>query len=391
MHTDSGSVHLDRRRFLRVAGLGSIAATAISCAPAAQVPAPAPGVEPAKAGWEAEWDRLVVAAKQEGKVVVNWTGQGSGYAKIMDAFKAAFPGMETEHTTMIPSSLLWTRLHQERASAIYTWDLISVPLENAMRNFFPEGKEANADPIRPVIFRPDVLDDKGWRDGFETGFLDDDKKWAFAFLFGERPQLWMNTDLVKEGELKTAKDLLDPKWKGRIIATNAESGAQLWLGTILRLNLGDEFVKELYTTRNITFVRDVRQLTEALARGTYALGIGVDIGVLKEFRVAGLGNNVRPLRLPETIFAAATSPFWLVNKAPHPNAAKLFLNWFLTKEGQTAYTTNILDNSRRTDVPQGAPEQAAQAGYDYKYVLGRQKLIDTTNSTPPFLKSIGVP
>ena len=72
--------------------------------------------------------------------------------------------------------------------------------------------------------------------------------------------------------------------------------------------------------------------------------------VLKEFLDQGVGKSLKPIDIPE-IRTVTAQGIWLFNKAPHPNAARVFINWFLTKEGQKAWThTGSLGNSRRTDV-----------------------------------------
>lgn len=381
-----------RRTFLQAGG--GLAALLAACAPAA-APAPAPVEPPAppsgsgQEAWQRQFETWLAAARQEGKVVVNFTGAGSAYRKVGEAFEKAYPGITFEFTAYIPSSLLWNRFHPEREAGIYTWDLISMPLENGLPNLLEKGH--NVDPIRPILLHPDVLNNKAWRGGFEAGFLDKAKQWSFGFLFNEQHQLFKNTDLVKEGDLKSVKDLMDPRWKGKMVFSSAESGAQLWLGTVLRENLGDDFVKKLYTEQEVTFLRDARQLTEGMVRGKYAIGIGVNIALLAELGGQGIGQNVVPLKLPESTFAAISSPLWLIKPAPHPNAARIFANWFLSPDGQRAFAEATKTNSRRLDVPPGDPNTVAPPDKEYKIVMGYEERIAINNATPPWLKALGVP
>jgi iron(III) transport system substrate-binding protein len=82
-------------------------------------------------------------------------------------------------------------------------------------------------------------------------------------------------------------------------------------------------------------------------------------------------RNGAPIAIVPTEDSRTLSPssgiVSLINRAPHPNAAKLFLNWILTKEGQTIMTTTIGLASRRTDVPTAhlLPEVVPQPGKKY--------------------------
>jgi ABC-type Fe3+ transport system substrate-binding protein len=86
--------------------------------------------------------------------------------------------------------------------------------------------------------------------------------------------------------------------------------------------------------------------------------------VIQEFQDGGLGKGLVGLDIPDLAHTNGHSVF-LVNNAPHPNAAKVFINWLLTKEGQTAWITNTQTNSRRKDVPPGDPSTFPTAGVKY--------------------------
>jgi ABC-type Fe3+ transport system substrate-binding protein len=57
-----------------------------------------------------------------------------------------------------------------------------------------------------------------------------------------------------------------------------------------------------------------------------------------------------------------------MKNAPHPNAARLFINWLLSSDGQTSWATVTTNNSRRLDVPVGDPERYAAPEIDYVYL-----------------------
>ncbi|MSQ27085.1 MAG: extracellular solute-binding protein [Dehalococcoidia bacterium] len=372
-----------RRRFIRIGGLTGAAAFVAACAPSASPPpaAPASGAAPApaaKAAWEQQWDRLVDAAKQEGKLAVTFTGAGAGYRKIGESFEQAFPGVTVEVTTFASASLFAPRVIQERNAGVYTWDVAALSINDTLMSLIPAGA---IDPIRPVLFRPDVVDDTVWHKGFEFGFADNAKKWGYSYNWYKQGAILVNTDLVRDGEVQSARDLLNPKWKGKIILADPRTiGSTSVPLTGIRLKLGDEVVKQLLIDQEPVISRDVRQLSQWLAQGRYAMGYGVTDAILDDFKAQGLGQNLKHIDIPEAIIPQMTG-IYAMNRAPHPNAARLFVNWFLTKEGQGIYTRNALLNSRRKDVPIIDPRLALDTTREYEHIGGTEAFLEPHRKT----------
>jgi len=357
---------LSRRSLL---GAG-VAATALACAPAATPAAspPAAGAPQAsKAAWEREWDQLVEAAKREGKLVVNFTGAGASWRKIGEAFEATFPGIVVEVTTF-GSSRLWTpRVVQEWQAGIHNWDITQIQIDDVVSTLMPNDMVA---PMRQDIFRPDVLDDASWHRGYEFGWVDADKKFGFGFGWRGLNAFYANRDLVKDGEMKSARDLLDPKWKGKIIMGDPRIyGGSFYPAVAIKVNLGEDAVRKLFFEQEPVFSRDFRQITEQVVRGRYAFATGITNASLEEFRAAGLADRVTVLDIPDA-FLPVITPIWKMKKAPHPNAAKLFLNWFFTKDGQVSYTQGAGQNSRRKDVPIVDKDNVVDPNREYKRMVG---------------------
>ncbi len=355
---------VDRRKFL---GAAVAAAGAAACAPTATGPAPAPASSrPAagqKAAWEVEWDHLVAAAKQEGKLSV-FTLVGAGYRKAAEAFQNAF-GIAVDHGSEGTASVWVPKMEKEREAGIYSYDVVVVPPNSALIRLKPKG---TWDPIRPVIFRPDVLDDKMWREGFEKQFMDIDKQLAFGYSFDVAHMAAIDSTEVRPDEIKGLRDLVDPKWKGRIMISDVRHGSiwipMQWIRS--RVPGADDLIKRLLIDQQPTFIREDRAKAEAVVRKKSAVGLGILSAPLQEFRDAGVAGHVQFLDRPEMDYAT-TYTVLLYNKAPHPNAAKLFINWFLSKEGQTAWCKEIPQNSARTDVQPFNPEGVATPGSQYYF------------------------
>jgi len=333
---------LSRRDVLRAVAGGAAAAVA-----GRALPAPA----------ATEWEQVVAAAKQEGKVAVN-TFTGQGYARVFKLFGQAHPEIKLDHTNL-ESADFAPRLVQERKAGVYSWDVTTIPTSTALQVMKQTGVW---DPIRPAILAPEVRSDANWRGGFEAGFLDRDKL-SYAFALTRSLGVFVNADQVKDGELRGVKDLLAPKWKGRIVISDPRViGSTFWPLTVARLKLGDGIMKQLLVDQQPVLSRDRNQLSEFMVRGRYPVGIGLNVLAIQDFQVHGVGRSVRTLPLPEFDYQSSGSVVWLLNRAPHPNAARVFINWLLTKPAQAAWARELQTNSRFTGVEPGNPDAVVPAG-----------------------------
>jgi ABC-type Fe3+ transport system substrate-binding protein len=140
--------------------------------------------------------------------------------------------------------------------------------------------------------------------------------------------------------------------------------------TTFRANVGgaiaDAIIRKILTDQEPFIGSDARQMTEMMARGRYSIGIGaVDEQIIVDFQNQGVGKELKAIDNNEEWSYVSGTNIWLVDKAPHPNAAKLFVNWLLTREGQTIWSREVQTNSRRLDVPAGAEERQPERGKKY--------------------------
>ncbi len=354
-----------RRSFLRVAGVTGAAAVTVACGPA-QAPAPSPAVPSspgaaagARPAWQMDWDSLVAAAKQEAKLVTV-SYHGNAYRKALNAFELAFPGITVDHQHAPSSSLFIPKVTQERKASVYSFDILSAPASNYLNLLLPGG--AFESLRSAIIKRPDVVDDKNWRLGFEYGFVDKEKQYCYMPEGQLLTFLWINTDMVKPEEFKSGRDLLDPKWKGKIVAADVRSGNTNTGLASLRKIFGDDFVRRLVLEHGVSYRRTGADVAPEMVRGAYPVGIGFQRSDLTTFLEQGVGKNLKALHLPEARTFATLGGKFIFNRAPHPNAAKLFINWALTKEGQAVFSKETGDNSLRTDVPPAQPEDVPTPG-----------------------------
>ena len=350
-----------------LAACGSGADTKETSKATVAAPSPAGGASAAQATATgnsaalAQWEQVVAAAKKEGRVAVN-TFPGDGFNRALRSFNQAYPEIKLEQTNLHSQDYA-PRIIQERKAGVYTWDVAIIPTSTALQVLKPEGVW---EPIKPAIIHPDALDDKNWEKGFEYGFLDKDKL-SYAFTANRAASLRINTDMVKEDEIKSVRDLLNPKWKGKLLLADVRTmGDTFWPMTAARLKLGDDIVKQLFVDQEPTLSRDTRQITEFMVRGRFPIAMGVSSVVLKDFEKQGLGKNLKLTFLPEIDYQSTGSSgtMWLLSKAPHPNAARVFINWLLTKDAQIPWAKEVETNSRRVGVEPGNPDTVVPRSAD---------------------------
>jgi iron(III) transport system substrate-binding protein len=271
-------------------------------------------------------------------------------------------GLETGNQSFNSSSIWGRKVAEERAAGIYSFDVAMIGPGSALRKY----KSKNYwQPYRELLIRPDVLGDENWSSGFEEGWVDDTKELCYSTDLTVTHVIGVDTNVVKEGEIKGALDLLNPKWRGRIIFADPRSGDIRLAMTAIRLNHGDEIARRILTETEPIFNREARAIVENVVRGKYAIGLGMRFTSVKEFVDLGVADNLKLLDLRDVDFVGRLSLF-MFSKAPHPKAAQLFVNWLLSKEGQESYSKNTAGNSPRADVPPANPGAYPKSLSEYK-------------------------
>lgn len=185
------------------------------------------------------------------------------------------------------------------------------------------------------------------------------------FLARVAPTIVVNKELVKPEEIKSWRDLLEPKWKGKILSYDPSiPGPGVTLTVTVGEIMGMDFLKELAKQEPV-INRDMRMQVEWVARGKYPLGLGFEFALMEEMRGAGAPlAHVVPSE--GTYFGSGTGGMAMLSRPAHPNAAKVFVSWFLSKEGQLLFAKSAKEQSRRVDViPELAPDRLFQEGMRY--------------------------
>ena len=317
----------------------------------------------AQSGWEKEWERVVGLAKREGQLTL----VGPAGAEIRRALTEPMQkkyGISVEYLSGRASDF-GPRILTERRARQYLSDVVVGGTTTMLESLVPAGA---VDPIKPALILPEVLDTKYWRDG-KLDFSDNAQTHNLVFIGTSKVVMAYNKNLVDPKELRSFRDLFNPKWKGKIASDDphtAGSGQATFLFFYMNSELGEPFIREL-AKQEIHFIRDHRQRAEWVAHGKVPLMISPSETVTVPLIRRGLPiGMMQPLK-EGSYLTASTGSVVLINKAPHPNAAKVFVNWLLSREGQTAWVETTGTLSRRLDVPVEKVEEFARILPGVKY------------------------
>lgn len=307
---------------------------------------------------QSSWQQTVSAAKNEGRVVVAGPPVAAHREALMK-FQAAFPDIRLELSTM-GSGDYDVRVQREREAGQFLWDVsVRGTGPSVFINHIPGGWY---EPLKPALMLAEVLDDSKWLGGFDAGFMDKGGRYVYGFALDLTPNIYINRDTVPDAVLQKVEDLLDPKWKGKIALYDPRiRGPGAVAIANLRRVLGDGAVKRLLVEQETVITNTTRQLAEWLVRGRYPIAVGVTVAEVKRLQKEGVGQNSKRLYPEMEMVGPAWGGAYLLNRAPHPSAAKVFVNWLLGRDAQSAWAQLGEVNSRRLDVPKGSPEVAVDA------------------------------
>jgi iron(III) transport system substrate-binding protein len=273
----------------------------------------------------------VEKAKQEGEVVIYSPDVEQGTAKLLQAFHDLFPQIKTNYVRL-QTGALYAKIRAERQARTYVADVINLSDLGLVLDF--EKKDGYARYMSPEMVNYKV-EYKSQPEGYWT--------WGSIILAG----IAYNPKIVAPEEApKTWNDLLDPKWSGSVSVKTSNSGLQHITWYLLNEQLGGDYWKRFSQQKPHAFDSYVQQF-DRLVNGQDKVAEAAQYSGYLEFKQKGA-----PLEFirPAAGLPASPEVWGVVNNAPHPEAAKLFLDWFLSPLGQKAIANALFMNSPRTDV-----------------------------------------
>jgi iron(III) transport system substrate-binding protein len=293
-----------RRDILK--GSTALALGTVFAAPARAEAPPAEAITP----------QLIEAAKKEGQVVWYTAVDLSVAEKIAGAFKAKFAGVEVR-VERTGAERVFQRIGQEYASNVHAVDVVNSSDASHLLTWKTQGLLLPYVPEDVAkYYKPEHRDADGTYAGFRATLS------PIAY----------NTKQVTAAEAPTSfKDLLDPKWKGKIVKAHpGYSGTILTATFEMVRDIGWDFYENL-AKQNIMQVQSATDPPKKLSLGERAVmadGTEYNVLLLKES-----GQPVEPV-YPTEGTPFIIGPNGIFKAAPNPNAAKLFQNYCFTQEAQ---------------------------------------------------------
>ena len=273
----------------------------------------------------------VAKAEAEGEVLVYSPDPETNQAALMTAFHAAFPKIKTNYLRL-QTGALYAKLMAERQAHTYTTDILM---------------------LTDMTFTMDFQKRKGWMqyvspeiDAYKPRYRSQPEGqyvWGAVIISG----IAYNPTTVKpEDAPKSWADLTNPRWKDSINVkvSNAGTQHQVWysIGKILGPKFWEDFAKQnprAFDSYIQQFDRTISGQDQIIENGQYS-------GYL-QFKAKGA-----PIAFvaPTEGEIATPSIYGAIAEAPHPEAAKLFMDWFMGVPGQTALVKASSLHSVRADV-----------------------------------------
>jgi iron(III) transport system substrate-binding protein len=329
--------------------------------------------------WKADWEQTLAAAKKEGEI--SFYGS-EGYERVFEVFQKRYPEIKVRSNTSRRGNEHGQAVMNERRAGQYLVDLFINGVVTPNTVFY---KANILEPVRPQLILPEVVDESKWWSGKHL-YADPEAKYVFVFqgnVHGSENAY--NTKLVNAKEIRSYWDFLDPKWKGKMVAYDPSRVSTVAHSLRFLYNhpdLGADYVKRLFSEMDFTYSRDERQMIDWLGAGKYAIAFFVT-------EVEGAAKQGLPIRdfepgqFKEGAFVGPSQGgVNLFKNAPHPNAAKIAINWLLSREGQETYQKTFaavhdVRQSMREDISMDVipPSQRRQKGVRYIYA-GRPEWLD---------------
>jgi iron(III) transport system substrate-binding protein len=299
-----------------------------------------------------DWDKVLEAARKEGTVSF-YTTWGVGIQNVVVEGMKPY-GIQAEVLGGRGGGLE-ERVGTEQRSGSYVADALATGWTNNVNAF-------NNGFVQPVTVPLPVLQKEGVWERPPDKYLSTHGTYITGRFI--TPSIVINTDLVGLDEITSMQDLLDPKWKGKIVMTDPRMGSgpgTSGFGDSLE-RMGQEFWNKM-AAQDITLVANYQQPINDAAQGSYSILMypAGDL-VVKAIR-AGAPLHVVPIKEGDQFYFQGIN---MIANAPHPNAALVLINWYLSKEGQEVLCKATGYYSIRTDVKAVTIEEVNPSKFTFR-------------------------
>ena len=303
--------------------------------------------EAAQAEWRVAWEKTLAAAENEGEVTI-YGPFGTQYESAIRAFEKSYPKIKVNY---VPGSgtVNSQRIMAERRAGKYLADaFISGPGSQLIM-----AKGNALAPVGEALILPEAKDQAAWLSGKHV-YADPEERYVFVFAGDVSYSFGVyNKNQVKADEIKSHWDVLNPKWKGKLVTLDPRGQGllQVLRGTYYNRKLGADFLRRLFTEMDIVVQRDTRLMIDWVAGGKYAIYLFARENDMREAKSKGLPVETLVAPPDEQFVTAGFGYLTLLADPAHPNAVKIFVNWMVSREGQLQWQKETDSNSMRTDIP----------------------------------------
>lgn len=287
---------------------------------------------------------------------------------LSQAFKEKF-GLDIDWVIGSPQALS-TKIMAERRAGLYLADITMGGTSRQISVLKPAGV---LEPLRPLLVLPEVVDEKAWYGG-ELPFKDKEKSYILDTLAAPIKYMTVNTSMVRPEEITSYNNLLEPRWKGQVALEDPTTGGQASRMFVrLLVIMGQDPWRKL-AANNPGISGNERILAEWIARGRYPILLGGRAEIIQGLVKAGAPLRELPTRDANFLGGFGVTVAHL-QQSPHPNAARVFMNWYLSKDATTLMSRLADMQTAREDIPTGhlAPDELRDPSV--KYYMDNEELL----------------
>ncbi len=334
---------------------------------------------------DADWAKIVAAAKQEGKIVISHFTD-AGMEPVLRQFEKDY-GIRVEATPGRPDAVI-PKILTEQQNGQYNWDVLLQPVNNVRLVLEPAH---GLEPILPFLIRADVDNDAQWYGGI-TAHVPMDPPYVF---YDGISNLAVGIDVdrakVPASDMSNWPDLLKPEWKGKFGIYYPGRPANLTLALTCYRPAFDSDAKwedyvRAFFAQQPTASPEFRTVADWLVQGRFAVTVGAEGSYLENLKnklkrkiEAPVSQNL--CGYPPTGTGRSVS---IPKNPPDRNATIVFVNWYLSKEGQDLVVrsfsaTGEASVSRRKDASNPDPDlqKKVLAGFDSGWLQGKGMMTDS--------------
>ena len=293
-----------------------------------------------------DWNSLTIeqlyeGAKQEGKFVL-YSGQGKDDLEVLSArFHEQYPGVEIEHFEQVGEDSA-SKLTSEANAGVFTTDIIDTE-QNTIYQLAQLDLLAEYTPPAAASFDNRLK-----------------KPWFTGHRIQIKPITYNTQQMSQADAPQNYDDLLNPKWNGKVCAEAAEVSVFADMLQQMGREQGIAYWKQL-TANGIRFINGQTNLVESVIAGDCSIAVAANV-----HSVAKSAEKGAPIAWVKTDpLYANYGALGVLDRAPHPYAARLWMNYVLSDAGQQS----VADNYRIPVNPNVQPKQPELAQGTFNMVL----------------------